>query len=256
MNRNSDPSVSRYRRHIAFEPFGAEGQARLGRSTVLIVGCGALGSSAANLLVRAGVGRLVLLDPDTVALDNLHRQILFDENDAREKRFKVDAAAGKLRPANSEVVIEPLQERFEPETASALFDAYGFALILDGTDNFPTRLAMNAAAFRLGVPFVTAGIGGACGQVLTLLPGRTPCLACVLGQENVTQKSATETAILSPVVQLIAALEVVEAMKILAGHPEAGNGSLWHVDIWRNRFHEMPLEGFRDPGCPICAKKF
>ncbi len=175
------PQRSRFRRQIRFAPFGKTGQENLEKSCVLVVGCGALGGAAANLLARAGVGRLILVDPDVVQPDNLHRQILFSEADAEHAVPKIVASRNALRQANGALRVDCHRQRFEPGNADSFFERDAIDLILDGTDNFATRLAMNTAAIRYGKPLVSGGVLGTSGQVFTVLPGETPCLACILG---------------------------------------------------------------------------
>ncbi len=259
---------NRYQRQVAFEPLGPEGQQRLGLARVLICGCGALGSTVANLLARAGVGFLRILDDDVVQIENLHRQLLFDESDAANRVFKVEAAAQKLRAANSEVVIEPKCVRLTEETAPELVREID--LLIDGSDNFPTRFLLNRTAIRFEIPLITAGVLDAVGQVLTVFPGRTPCLACFLPQEEESQVSETSTSetstsetnadetneygILSPVVNLAASLEAIEAIKILGGRPEAVNPRLLTFDLWSNRFSPINVAAATsDAPCPICG---
>ena len=250
---NDDERRWRYRRQTAFAAFGESGQQRLQKASVLIVGSGALGCSAANLLVRAGLGRLVLVDPDTVQIDNLHRQILFDETDIT--RLKVEAAREKLLRADSRANIETHPIRFEPETADKLLR--GIDLLLDGTDHFVTRLAMNAAAIKHRLPMVTAGVLGAAGQAMTILPGETPCLACLIDpedRESLDRPSGMEeTGILAPVVQVMAALEVMETMKILGGRPDAVRHALWSADLWRNKFQTIAFDHLPTGRCPVCG---
>ncbi len=249
---------NRYQRQIAFEPLGPEGQRRLALGRVLICGCGALGSTVANLLARAGVGFLRILDDDIVQIENLHRQLLFDESNAANRVFKVEAAAQKLRAANSEVVIEPKCVRLTEATAPELVREID--LLIDGSDNFPTRFLLNRTAIRFDIPLITAGVLGAAGQVLTVFPGRAPCLACFLPQEEESEVSETSTdetnnfGILPPVVNLAASLEAIEAIKILGGRPEAVNPRLLTFDLWNNRFSPINVAAATsDAPCPICG---
>lgn len=249
--------MDRYRRQIQFAPLGAAGQQRLAKGSVLIVGCGALGGAAAGLLARAGVGYLRLVDPDIVAFDNLHRQLLFTEADADAGTAKVDAARSMLLQGNASVRIEAVRERFTQDSAESLiFGAGGTVdVILDGCDNFQTRLAMNVAAVRFGKPFVSAGLCAAAGQAFTVLPGVTPCMACLFGPAPHEEEpnEIDRFGVLAPIVQTLAAIEAMEALKILAGHPESVRRTLLHIDLWENRFREIATEGAKNPACRICG---
>ncbi len=236
--------MDRYRRQRLFPPLGDAGQRRFESGRALIVGCGALGGSVANLLVRAGIGSVGLIDPDVVELGNLHRQLLFDEKDVG--RRKVDAAKENLLAADSEAVVETFPCRFDENTVSLL---ERFNLLIDGTDNFPTRFLMNRTAVRYGKPLISAGVQGNSGQILTVFPGLTPCLACLLPPTE--EELGGEFPVLAPIVQLIAAVEASEAIKILSGNENSVNRSLLAVDLWTNRISELEIR--RNEHCPICG---
>lgn len=247
---------SRYSRQERFEPIGAEGQRRLGESTVLVVGCGALGSVAANTLVRAGVGRVRILDRDFVDLSNLQRQVLFDEEDVASGMPKAVAAAEKLRRINSEVAIEPVVTDLTHENIHEV--AAGANVIVDGTDNFETRLLVNDFAISEAVPWVYGGCLGAEGQVLAVLPGETVCLSALMPEPPPAGSAATcDTAgVLGPAVNLVASLQVAEAMKILVGDLDSVCRKLTVIDLWRNRWRQLDLGGLHPPGeCPTCHER-
>src|SRR5580693_3525310 len=168
----------RYSRQILFSGIGEGGQQRLLSSTAVLVGCGALGTVSANLLVRAGVGRLRIIDRDFVEPSNLQRQTLFEESDAREALPKAVAAERRLAAINSDVSLEAVVEDLTPDNAAELLR--GFPPILDGTDNFETRLLINDAAVCAGTPWIYAAAVGSYGVTMTILPGETACLACLL----------------------------------------------------------------------------
>src|SRR5579875_1348154 len=168
---------SRYSRQIRFAPFGQEGQRRLRSARVAIAGCGALGSAQAELLARAGVGSLRLIDRDFVEWSNLQRQFLFTESDAREALPKAAAAARRLREINQEVALEPVVADLTPANAAELFEHAD--LILDGCDNFETRYLINDAAVRAGVPWIYGAAVGSYGLTLPVVPERTACFRCV-----------------------------------------------------------------------------
>jgi molybdopterin-synthase adenylyltransferase len=245
--------LARYARQVRFPPLGEEGQRRLSQGRALLCGCGALGSTIANLLVRAGIGALRIVDRDFVELSNLQRQSLFDEADARAGLPKAIAAAEKLRTINSTVTIEPIVADIEPENVEPFCE--GIDLILDGTDNFETRLLLNDAAVKLAIPWVYGGCVGAEGQTMTILPGETPCLRCLMPECPAPGSTATcETAgILGPIVGLIASIEAAEAMKILSGNRAAVSRELTVLDLWQNVIRRIDIRRLRDQtDCPTC----
>lgn len=246
--------MTRYHRQVIFEPFGKQGQKQLTKARVLICGCGALGGSVAAILARAGVGFLRLLDNDIVTLGNLHRQFLFDESDAASETPKVIAAARKLRAANSDAAIEPLCSRFTADNGHDL--VADVDLLIDGTDHFPTRFLLNELALRYGKPFVSGGVTGASGQVMTVLPGQTPCLGCVfdpaLALTDAKQDAIEPFPVLSPIVQVVSACQAVEAIKILSGNTGCVSRAMLTFDLWNNRFHRFPFEQLASQPCEMC----
>src|SRR5215510_14715572 len=230
----TEASLDRYSRQMRFPGVGEEGQRRLLESHVTLCGCGALGTVLANALVRAGVGHLRLVDRDFIETHNLQRQVLFDEHDVAENLPKAEAAARKLGAINSTVHVEPVVTDIDRTNILGLVaDA---DLILDGTDNFEIRYRINDAAVKLGKPWVYGGSIGSHGQTMTILPGETPCLRCVFEASPAPGEAATcETAgVLGPIVNVIASLQAVEALKILAGRLDAINRDLVYVDVWEN----------------------
>lgn len=232
--------LGRYDRQIIFEGLGQAGQRKLRAGKVLIVGCGGLGCTAADILVRAGVGLVRLVDNDRVALENLHRQILFDESDAAARRPKVLAAAARLARVNGDVAVEPIVARFGPENAEKL--AEGVDLILDGSDNFPTRFIINDLAVRGRRPWVFAGVVGGEGQVMSILPG-WPCLRCVFdGPPPPCQEPTCRSAgVLPSAVVAVAAMQAGEAIKILSGQTAAVSPYLFKIDFWNNTLQRIDL---------------
>ena len=249
---------ARYARQTRFAPLGSEGQRRLGQGRALLCGCGALGSAIANLLVRAGIGMLRVVDRDFVEITNLQRQSLFDEADAAAGTPKAVAAAEKLRAINSTVSIEPIVADIDSENIGRLCE--GIDVILDGTDNFETRFLINDLAVSRGLPWVYGGCVGAEGQSMTILPGETPCLACLMPECPAPGSVATcETAgILGPIVGLIASIEAAEALKILSGNRAAISRNLAVVDLWTDSqpmFRQIDVRGLRERvDCPTCRR--
>lgn len=245
--------ADRYSRQVRFGPLGAEGQAHLASARVVLVGCGALGSNIANLLGRAGVGRLRIVDRDFVELDNLQRQVLFDEEDVRSALPKAVAAAEKLRQINSSIAVEPVVvdvNYANVETLVADADA-----VLDGTDNFETRFVLNDACVKLGKPWVYGGCVGSYGMVLPVVPGETACLRCWLGELPPPGSSPTcDTAgVLNSAVGVVASLQSNEALKLLTGHREALAPGLTVVDVWVNSYQTLNIP--RSPDCPACGRR-
>ena len=244
----------KYSRQILFAGIGEEGQARLSQTSAAIVGCGAIGAAAANLLVRAGVGRLCIIDRDFVEPSNLQRQTLFDEADARDALPKAVAAERKLRSINSVVSVNGVVSDLTPNTAEELLA--GFDLLLDGTDNFETRFVINDFAVKHGRPWIYAAAVASYGITLTIRPGVTPCLACLLESGGVMQgldETCDTIGVLGPIVNLIASLEAAEAMKLLAGREEALHDRLISCDVWTGRFQSLHVA--RNPECRVCARR-
>ncbi|MBZ5527843.1 MAG: ThiF family adenylyltransferase [Acidobacteriia bacterium] len=246
------PLNERYSRQILFAGLGEEGQRRLAASSAVIVGCGAIGAAAAGLLVRAGVGRLRVLDRDFVEPSNLQRQTLFDEADARESLPKAVAAESKLRAINSDVAVEGRIADLGPGNVEELLG--GFDLILDGTDNFETRFLMNDYAVKHGRPWIYAAAVASYGLSMVIRPGITACLACLVEHGTPGMEETCDTVgVLGPVVNLAASLEVGEALKILAGRTEALHGRLISCDIWSGRMQSVSVG--RNADCGVCARR-
>jgi molybdopterin-synthase adenylyltransferase len=246
---------SRYVRQMRYPPFGEAGQARLAESAALVCGCGALGSVAANTLVRAGVGRVRIVDRDFVETNNLQRQVLFDERDVAEQLPKAIAAAAKLRKINSEVEVEPVVADVDPSNIERLCE--GIDVIVDGTDNFETRFLLNDLAVSKRIPWVYGGCLGAEGQTMTILPGETPCLRCLIEECPLpgTLPTCDTAGILAPIVNVIASIEAIEAIKILSGRRDAVSRQLTVIELWDNGFRQMNVANLRDQvDCPACKR--
>jgi molybdopterin-synthase adenylyltransferase len=246
----------KYSRQILFSEIGEAGQERLLSGSAVIVGCGALGTVTANLLVRAGVGRVRIIDRDFVEASNLQRQTLFEEQDAREALPKAVAAERRLRAINSDVSVEGIVADLTPENAPELLA--GFSAILDGTDNFETRLLLNDAAISMGVPWIYAAAVGSYGVTMTVRPAETACLACLLEDgENAEEIGLEDTCdtvgVLNSAAGVIASIEAAEAMKLLAARPEALNGKLISCDVWKGKFQSIGVR--RNPDCRACVRR-
>jgi len=238
---------------MLFEPLGPKGQEHFGAASAVLVGCGAIGAAAAQLLVRAGIGRLRILDRDFVETSNLQRQSLFDESDAAEALPKAVAAERKLRAINSDVQVQGLIADLSSKSAAELLA--GFPLILDGTDNFETRFLINDFAVKSNTPWIYAAAVASYGVTMTIIPGQTPCLSCLMEPSNGAglEETCDTIGVLGSIVNLIASLEVTEAMKILAGRPDALHLRLLSSDVWSGRFQSIRAE--RNPACRACARK-
>jgi len=243
----------RYARQERFAGIGPDGQARLAQGRALIVGCGALGCTLADMLVRAGVGLVRVVDRDFVEWSNLNRQILFDEADAQEHRPKARAAEQRLRAINSTVKVEGIIADVAPDTVEALILAAD--VVLDGTDNFETRYVLNDACIKHGKPWIYGAAVGSQGATMTILPGETPCLRCVFEEPPEAALTPTcETAgVILPVIHTVAAAQVVEALKLLTGQAAACRRNLWQIDVWNGRQTTLSLPANRRRAdCPCC----
>jgi len=244
---------ARYRKQIAFEHWGLEAQQRLSQATVLIVGCGALGTAQAHLLTRAGVGKLILVDRDFVDLSNLQRQTLFVERDVEQGLPKVVAAAAHLAAINRQVEIVPVIQDVTWENIGCHVPLAD--VVLDGTDNFETRFLLNDACCRWDKPWVYGGCLGAAGQTMTIVPGQTACLACLIpaGPPAAGSLPTCDTSgVLGTIIQMIAALQVSETLKLIGGQSGQISRRLTVIDSWETGFRSLNLEKLAAAGCEVC----
>ena len=241
----------RYSRQIRFSPIGVAGQQRIAAATVLVVGCGALGTAILDQLVRAGVGTVRLVDRDFVEASNLQRQSLFDEADAAACTPKAIAAASRLARINSFVRLQPEVVDVTARTITRL--VAGVDVVLDGTDNFRTRHLINEACVRSGIPWIYGACVGAYGLSLAIRPGVSPCLACL--QDQLPGPGETPTCdtvgVVAPIVQQVAAWQVADALRILTGR--APRAELWTCDLWADTFQRVAVTSWRDPACSVCG---
>ena len=247
-------STDRYSRQARFWAVGAAGQARLRAARVAVVGCGALGSAAVDLLARGGIGEIVVVDRDFVELSNLQRQVLFDEADAAAQVPKAVAAANAVQRINSQVTVRPLIADVTAANVEAI--VAGAGVVIDGTDNFETRYLVNDACVKHGLPWVYGGAIGSTGMAAAILPGETPCLRCLFPGDRPAAPPATcETAgVLGAIVTLVAAVQWTEAVKILLGDRAHVNRGLATFDLWSGEFGLAT--GFeRRPDCPCCVQR-
>lgn len=244
----------RYSRQILFAPIGEEGQARIVASKVVIIGCGALGAVQAETLARAGVGHLVLVDRDFVEESNLQRQIMFEESDALNRLPKAVAAASRIARVNSDVQVEPLVVDVNFENIEEIIS--GATLVMDGTDNFETRFLINDACIKSGTPWVYGAAVGSYGLTMTIVPGESPCLRCVLEAmpEPASGPTCDTAGVIMPIVTTIASIQSAEALKLILGQSDKLHHSLITIDMWDSEFNKLDLSSFdtRDE-CPVCG---
>jgi len=247
------PAESRYSRQTRFAPLGEAGQAKIRAASVAIVGCGALGTVQAEAMARAGVGRLRIIDRDFVEWSNLQRQFLFEEADAAEALPKAIAAARRLARVNSEVRVEPMVADLTAANVEDLFE--DIDLILDGTDNFETRFLINDAAVDREIPWIYGAAVGSYGIKLAIIPGKSACFRCVYPEPPRGAQPTCETeGVLAPVTATIAALQVADALKILALGGDAVTARLTTIDVWTGTIRQLALPA-RDAKCPCCVRK-
>ena len=243
----------RYSRQVLFGAIGAAGQERLLRAHAGVVGVGATGAAAASLLARAGVGRLTLIDRDFVEESNLQRQVLFDEEDARESRAKAEAARRKIGEFNSEIEV---RAQVADLTPGNIHELLGEAeIVLDATDNFETRYLLNDYAVEQGKPWIYAAAVGAYAVTMNIVPGETACLACIFPEAPGGAVETCDTAgILNTAVNLAASLEVTEALKWMVGAREKMRRTLLSCDVWNNEWSEVAA-GSPRADCAVCGRR-
>jgi len=246
---------SRYERQYILKEIGREGQRLLDKSRVAVIGLGALGSVSANLLARAGVGNLLLIDRDFLEINNLQRQVLYDEKDLAENLPKAVAATRKLREVNSEITIEADVSDVSPNTIEELLGKAD--LIIDGTDNFETRFLINDFSLQKNVPWIYGGAVRTEGMAYVVIPGKGPCLRCLFGEPPRAEDAQTcdQVGILAPVAHMIASFQAVEAIKILAGKLNAVERRLWKIDLWRREFKTISVDHLKKASCSGCRDK-
>lgn len=243
----------RYARQIAFKGIGEEGQEKLGRSKVAVVGLGATGTVIANNLCRAGVGFLRLIDRDYVEITNLQRQAVYDEQDARDNTPKAVAAAEHLYKVNGEVTLEPVVSDVNAGNIEKLIE--GMDLVMDGTDNFETRLLINEACHKHRIPWVYNGAIMSCGMSLNILQEEdAPCLRCMVTGVPApgSRPTCSSAGVLNMITGAVACVGSAEALKILIGSPDIRK-NLFVIDVWENVARYQEIE--KAPDCPVCGKK-
>ena len=249
------PYTDRYSRQVIFPGIGRAGQAKLGKSTVVVIGCGALGTVAAACLARAGIGRLRLVDRDFIEYHNLQRQMLFDEDDVRNQIPKAIAAERHLRSVNSSIEVEGIVADVNYRNIERL--TAGADVILDGVDNLEARYLINDVSLKHRVPWVYGAAVSSSGMTMNIIPGRTPCIRCLFPIMPASGHVSTcDTAgVVSSAPFIIAALQSVEAIKILIGVGDVSS-RLISIDVWTGDFDRLQIGDSPSPECPACQGKY
>ena len=267
-----DETLARYHRQLLLPGFGESGQRRVAGSTALILGCGALGTVAADMLARAGVGHLVVVDRDFIELTNLQRQVLFDEADVAAGVPKAEAARRRLARINSGIRVSAIVDDVNHANIERL--AGDADILVDGLDNFETRYLANDFAVSHGIPYVYGAAVGTTGMCFPVLPHTeagdapwettdggsyaTPCLRCLFDEPPPPGTSPTcdTVGVMNAVVGVIANFEVAETLKILTGNYDRVARNLLSIDLWHNEFHTLGVAAARDDGdCPACRQR-
>ncbi|MCF5743389.1 molybdopterin-synthase adenylyltransferase MoeB [Pseudomonas tremae] len=245
----SDQELLRYSRQILLQHVDIDGQLRLKHGSALIVGIGGLGSPVALYLAAAGVGTLHLADYDHVDMTNLQRQIIHDTQSIG--LAKVDSAMTRLKAINPEITLVAHREALDADSLSAAVDAVD--VVLDCSDNFATREAVNAACVAAGKPLVSGAAIRLEGQLSVFDPRRaeSPCYHCLYGHGSEAELTCSEAGVIGPLVGLVGSLQALEALKLLAGFGEPMVGRLLLIDALSTRFRELKVK--RDPGCGVCG---
>ncbi len=244
----SDEERQRYARHILLKEIGGPGQQRLKAATVAIVGAGGLGAPAALYLAAAGVGRLRLIDDDAVSLDNLQRQVIFRSADVGA--LKVERAQAALAALNDNVAVEIESQRLTDANAAYLLR--GADVVLDGTDDFETRFAVNAAARELGAPLVSGAVGRWDGQISVFARGG-PCYRCFVPETPPDTETCERVGVVGALTGVIGSMMALEAIKLLAQAGEPLTGRVMFFDGLRGDARTSALP--RDPSCPVCGNE-
>lgn len=247
-----DSPFFRYRRQTLLDVFDEKSQRKLSESSAVLIGCGGLGTVIASYIVRAGIGQLTIVDHDVVSLDNLQRQMLFDEQDVQEKLNKADAAASKLRKINSDVEISAVSEKLTQENVRSIFA--GADLVLDATDDMYTRFTINETCIELNIPWIYGGVVSTYGNSFTIIPGQTACLKCFIDEipEEGAFPGCSDVGVLGPAVSLIASIQVSEGLKLLCGKRDDLIEKMINVDLWNGDWELSEIE--RNPGCAVCGR--
>ncbi|MFJ8452308.1 thiazole biosynthesis adenylyltransferase ThiF [Bacillus paramycoides] len=243
---------NRYSRQELFSPIGEEGQQKIGEKHVLIIGAGALGSANAEMFVRAGVGKVTIVDRDYVDWSNLQRQQLYAERDVENNLPKAIAAKRRLEEINSEVRVEAIVQDVTAEELEELVT--NVDVIIDATDNFETRFIVNDISQKYSIPWIYGACVGSYGLSYTILPGKTPCLSCLLQSIPLGGTTCDTAGIISPAVSLVVSHQVTETLKLLVEDYESLRDGLVSFDVWKNEYSCMNVQKLRKHNCPSCGE--
>ncbi len=254
------PDNPRYSRQRRLPFWDSTAQSKLENAHAMIVGVGALGCPCADLLARAGVAKLTLIDRDLVDITNLHRQTLYTDTDARTSRPKAIAAADRLRAVNPDIDIHPVVADLNANDAEQLLEHERFGtpdILIDGADNFETRFILNDLSVKHSIPYVYAGAVGTKGMATVFLPPDSPCLRCIFPEPPPpgSQPTCETVGVFSPVSSIIASYQASEALKVLMGHEKRAMRTLLEFDLWEGQRRRIDLSGSKDPECPCCAHR-
>ncbi|MGN4941673.1 thiazole biosynthesis adenylyltransferase ThiF [Bacillus cereus group sp. MYBK104-1] len=243
---------NRYSRQELFSPIGEEGQQKIREKHVLIIGAGALGSTNAEMFVRAGVGTVTIVDRDYVDWSNLQRQQLYAESDVENNLPKAVAAKKRLEEINSEVRVKALVQDVTAEELEELVTNVN--VMIDATDNFETRFIVNDIAQKYSIPWIYGACVGSYGLSYTILPSKTPCLSCLLQSIPLGGATCDTAGIISPAVSLVVSHQVTEALKLLVEDYESLRDGLVSFDVWKNEYSCMNVQKLRKHNCPSCGE--
>ncbi|MCP8615640.1 MoeB/ThiF family adenylyltransferase [Salirhabdus salicampi] len=241
----------RYSRQVLFRSIGEEGQKKIRKKHVMVIGSGALGTANAESLVRAGVGKLTIIDRDYVEFSNLQRQQLFAEQDVVDQIPKAVAAKRRLSDINSDVEIDAHVMDATGESLLPLL--HEIDLVIDATDNFDIRFIMNDLLQKNEIPWIFGSCVSSTGMSYTVIPGHTPCINCLLHAAPLSGATCDSVGIISPAVQMVAAHQTTEALKLLVEDYEALRSRLVTFDLWNNRYQTIKVDRAKKENCPTCG---
>lgn len=240
---------ARYEKQILFKPCGSEGQKKLQKTHIGILGVGALGTNLAGMAARSGFGHITLVDSDRVELSNLQRQTLFDESDIGS--FKSTRAAEKLSAVNSEILVEAFVQRVDEKNFREIFA--GCDLIFDATDNFATRFLINQKTLDMKIPWIHTGVTASYGQSMLIIPYKSACFGCIIPEYEETQGFPTvhNSGVLITTVTALCSISMTTAMKYI--FTRQADSSLYSFDVWENRLERVEVQ--RDLNCRYCQNR-
>ncbi|MCP4672321.1 MAG: adenylyltransferase [Desulfobacula sp.] len=246
----TEDQLERYSRHIILQDVGVEGQMKISKAKVLVIGAGGLGSPALLYLAAAGVGTIGIADGDVVDLSNLQRQVIHATNDVDTP--KIISAKQKINNLNPDVNVVTYQEMLTAENITKIIEDYDF--IIDGTDNFPAKFLVNDACIFSGKPFSHAGILKFFGQTITIVPGETTCYRCIFHEPpplNVVP-SCAQAGVIGVIAGVLGTLQANEAMKFILGKGNLITSRLLTFDALESKFRDLPIK--KNPECPVCGE--